>query len=89
MTICGTCQGVMSAANRRLKTEAGILDRINALLAPEGWPTTAGPSQHLLLDCGARHWAARLGALVSSHADFASVPFFTVATSSSVVGSRI
>jgi succinate dehydrogenase / fumarate reductase, cytochrome b subunit len=36
MTICGTCQGVMSAANRRLKTEAGILDRINSLLEPEG-----------------------------------------------------
>ena len=36
MTICGTCQGVMSAANRRLKTEAGILDRINSLLESEG-----------------------------------------------------
>jgi succinate dehydrogenase / fumarate reductase cytochrome b subunit len=36
MTICGTCQGVMSSANRRLKTEAGILDRINSLLEPEG-----------------------------------------------------
>jgi succinate dehydrogenase / fumarate reductase cytochrome b subunit len=36
MTICGTCQGVMSAANRRLKTEPGVLDRINHMLAPEG-----------------------------------------------------
>lgn len=36
MTICGTCQGVMGAANKRLKTEPGLLDRINALLAPEG-----------------------------------------------------
>ncbi len=36
MTICGTCQGVMSAANRRLKSEPGVRDRINALLAPEG-----------------------------------------------------
>ena len=36
MTICGTCQGVMSAANRRLKTEPETLDRINAFLAPEG-----------------------------------------------------
>jgi len=36
MTICGTCQGVMSAANRRLKTESGLLDRINRLLEPEG-----------------------------------------------------
>ncbi len=36
MTICGTCQGVMSAANRRLKQEAGLLDRINAILAQDG-----------------------------------------------------
>ena len=27
MTICGTCQGVMSAANRRLKSEPGTLER--------------------------------------------------------------
>jgi succinate dehydrogenase cytochrome b subunit len=36
MTICGTCQGVMGMANHRLKTEEGLLNRINALLAPEG-----------------------------------------------------
>ncbi|HSN05600.1 MAG TPA: CoB--CoM heterodisulfide reductase iron-sulfur subunit B family protein [Nitrospira sp.] len=36
MTICGTCQGVMGAANKRLKTEPGLLERINRLLAPEG-----------------------------------------------------
>ncbi|MEC4889317.1 MAG: CoB--CoM heterodisulfide reductase iron-sulfur subunit B family protein [Nitrospira sp.] len=36
MTICGTCQGVMGAANRRLKTEPGLLERINRLLEPEG-----------------------------------------------------
>jgi len=36
MTICGTCQGVMGMANHRLKTEEGLLDRINAMLAPEG-----------------------------------------------------
>jgi len=36
MTICGTCQGVMGMANHRLKTEEGLLDRINGLLAPEG-----------------------------------------------------
>lgn len=36
MTICGTCQGVMGAANKRLKTEPGLLDRINQLLEPEG-----------------------------------------------------
>jgi succinate dehydrogenase / fumarate reductase, cytochrome b subunit len=36
MTICGTCQGVMSAANHRLKTEPGALDRINGILSTEG-----------------------------------------------------
>lgn len=32
MTICGTCQGVMGAANKRLKQEPGLLERINRLL---------------------------------------------------------
>jgi succinate dehydrogenase / fumarate reductase cytochrome b subunit len=36
MTICGTCQGVMGAANKRLQQEPGLLDRINKLLEPEG-----------------------------------------------------
>jgi succinate dehydrogenase / fumarate reductase cytochrome b subunit len=36
MTICGTCQGVMGAANKRLKEEPGLLQRINALLAQDG-----------------------------------------------------
>ncbi|WHZ21480.1 MAG: putative succinate dehydrogenase subunit [Nitrospira sp.] len=36
MTICGTCQGVMSAANRRLKQERATLDRINRILAKDG-----------------------------------------------------
>ena len=36
MTICGTCQGVMSAANRRLKNEPATLDRINKVLAQDG-----------------------------------------------------
>jgi succinate dehydrogenase / fumarate reductase, cytochrome b subunit len=35
MTICGTCQGVMSAANKQLK-EPGVLDRINRLLTSDG-----------------------------------------------------
>src|ERR671936_1896746 len=29
MTICGTCQGVMGAANRRLKNEPATLARLN------------------------------------------------------------
>jgi succinate dehydrogenase / fumarate reductase cytochrome b subunit len=36
MTICGTCQGVMGAANKRLKTETGLLERINHILQGEG-----------------------------------------------------
>lgn len=36
MTICGTCQGVMSAANRRLKAEPGTRARMNAILARDG-----------------------------------------------------
>ena len=35
MTICGTCQGVMSAANKRLK-EPGVLNRINHILNKDG-----------------------------------------------------
>jgi succinate dehydrogenase / fumarate reductase cytochrome b subunit len=36
MTICGTCQGVMGAANKRLKQEPAVLERINRVLKPEG-----------------------------------------------------
>ena len=36
MTICGTCQGVMGPANKRLKTEPGLLERINQVLARDG-----------------------------------------------------
>jgi|SRR5579884_946319 len=35
MTICGTCQGIMSAANNRLK-DGATRDRINRLLASDG-----------------------------------------------------
>ncbi len=36
MTICGTCQGVLSSANKSLKEDARTLERINAMLAPDG-----------------------------------------------------
>ncbi len=36
MTICGTCQGVMGAANKRLKSEPEVLGRINQILARDG-----------------------------------------------------
>lgn len=35
LTICGTCQGVMSAANKQLRSEPGLLDRINGILKSE------------------------------------------------------
>jgi succinate dehydrogenase / fumarate reductase cytochrome b subunit len=35
MTICGTCQGIMGAANKRLKDPA-VRERINQMLAPHG-----------------------------------------------------
>jgi len=35
MTICGTCQGVMSTANRQLKADPALLQRVNRLLEPE------------------------------------------------------
>ncbi len=49
MTICSTCQGVMSQANRRLKSDAEYLARVNAHLAEEGleYKGTAQP-RHLL-----------------------------------------
>jgi succinate dehydrogenase / fumarate reductase cytochrome b subunit len=36
MTICGTCQGVMGSANRKLKSDPAVLARVNRLLLPEG-----------------------------------------------------
>ena len=36
MTICGTCQGVMGGANRKLKADPALLGRVNRLLEPEG-----------------------------------------------------
>ena len=50
MTICGTCQGVMSAANRRLKNEPATLDRINQILAPDGIAYHGGIQ--LYISCG-------------------------------------
>src|SRR5919198_2458330 len=33
MTICGTCQGIMGGANKRLKEDPALLERINRVLA--------------------------------------------------------
>jgi succinate dehydrogenase / fumarate reductase cytochrome b subunit len=40
LTICGTCQGVLAESNQRLKTEEGLLDRINRVIGPEGYTYT-------------------------------------------------
>ena len=49
MTICGTCQGVMSTANRKLKGDPSVLERINRLLKPEGLVYQGGIQvKHLL-----------------------------------------
>jgi succinate dehydrogenase / fumarate reductase cytochrome b subunit len=49
MTICGTCQGVMAAANRRLKQDAQLRTRVNTVLGQDG-PVYQGTIQvkHLL-----------------------------------------
>ena len=49
MTICSTCQGVMSQANKRLKDDPEYLAKVNAELAEEGleYKGTAVP-KHLL-----------------------------------------
>ena len=78
MTICGTCQGVMSAANRRLKTEPKTLAHINTLLAPDGL-TYHGHVQvkHLLWIVVRDIGLTRLSALVSMPMrDFRIAPFY-------------
>lgn len=49
MVICSTCQGVMSQANRRLKTNPDYLAKVNEQLSEEGleYKGTASP-RHLL-----------------------------------------
>ena len=49
MTICSTCQGVMSQANFRMKKDPEYLARVNKELAEEGleYKGTANP-KHLL-----------------------------------------
>jgi len=78
MTICGTCQGVMSAASRRFKTEPGLLDRINRLLAPEGISYRGTISvKHLLWIVVREIGLARLRGLVSvPMREFRIAPFY-------------
>jgi succinate dehydrogenase / fumarate reductase cytochrome b subunit len=78
MTICGTCQGVMSAANKRLKQEPGLLERINRVLAQEGI-TYQGKVQvkHLLWIVVKEVGLTRLGQEVRiPMQDFRIAPFY-------------
>lgn len=78
MTICGTCQGVMSAANRRFKMEPGLLDRVNQLLAPEGVQYQGQVQvKHLLWIVVREIGLTRLRALVSiPMREFRIAPFY-------------
>lgn len=78
MTICGTCQGVMGAANKRLREEPGLLDRINKVLAREGI-TYRGTVKvkHLLWIVVREVGLARLGEQVRvPMSDFRIAPFY-------------
>ena len=78
MTICGTCQGVMSAANRRLKSEPATLERVNKILAQDGISYGGGVQvKHLLWiavrDLGLSQVA---GTVRSPFRDFRIAPFY-------------
>ena len=78
MTICGTCQGVMGAANKRLKTEPGLRERMNRVLEPAGM-TYRGTVQvkHLLWIVVREVGLQRLGEQVRvSMEDFRIAPFY-------------
>ncbi len=78
MTICGTCQGVMSAANRQLKGDPALRERINRVLEQDG-PAYRGTVQvkHLLWvfvkDLGLRRLADEVQVPFN---DFRIAPFY-------------
>ncbi len=78
MTICGTCQGVMGAANKRLKTEPGLRERINRILEPDGMAYRGTVQvKHLLWIVVREVGLQRLGEQVRvSMEDFQIAPFY-------------
>ena len=78
MTICGTCQGVMGAANKRLKTEPGLRERINRILEPDGMAYHGTVQvKHLLWIVVREVGLQRLGEQVRvSMEDFQIAPFY-------------
>ncbi len=57
MTICGTCQGIMGPANKRLKEDPGLLDRINRVLKSEGLEYSGGSRSSIFFGL----WSKKLG----------------------------
>ena len=78
MTICGTCQGVMSAANRRLKQEPATRDRINRILTQDGMAYGGAVQvKHLLWIAVRDIGLSRLAETVRSpFRDFRIAPFY-------------
>jgi len=78
MTICGTCQGVMGSANKRLKTEPGLRERINRVLEPDGMAYRGNVQvKHLLWIVVREVGLQRLGEQVRvSMEDFQIAPFY-------------
>lgn len=78
MTICGTCQGVMGSANKRLKTEPGLRERINRVLEPDGMAYRGTVQvKHLLWIVVREVGLQRLGEQVRvSMEDFQIAPFY-------------
>jgi len=78
MTICGTCQGIMGPANKRLKEDPGLLDRINRVLKSEGLEYSGGVQvKHLLWivvkEIGVRRLSERIKVPLSG---FQIAPFY-------------
>ena len=78
LTICSTCQGVMSQANQRFQEDAAYLAEINQELAEEGleYKGTADP-RHLLWVLVEDYGLGRLRSLVVSPlTGFKAAPFY-------------
>ena len=59
MTICSTCQGVMSQANKRLKDDPEYLGRSTATSLRRGWSTKGRRTRGTCCGCCSRTWASR------------------------------
>ena len=92
MTICGTCQGVMSAANRRLKTETGTPGSYQCSpgAGRSGLPRSC-PGQASLVDRGTRTlgWLALGDVGLRTDARLPHRPVLRLLHPASVVGAGI